>query len=108
MNRVLHLVFCVTGAVVLLCTGAPHAGAQGQTEKQTASPTSAAPATPPASGTGATSAAPSKGPEGEEEGETIIRKRERFSHELTLAYESGHIVELKETREVKACDEKRS
>jgi hypothetical protein len=36
--------------------------------------------------------------EGETEGETIIRKRERFSHELTLAYESGHIVELKETK----------
>ena len=45
--------------------------------------------------------------EGEEEGETIIRKRERFSHELTLAYEGGQIVELKETKEVKACDEKR-
>jgi len=27
--------------------------------------------------------------EGEAEGETIIRNRERFSHELTLAYESG-------------------
>jgi len=37
--------------------------------------------------------------EGETEAETIIRKRERFSHELTLAYESGHIVELKETKE---------
>ena len=37
--------------------------------------------------------------EGESEGETIIRKRERFSHELTLAYESGHIIELKETKE---------
>ena len=37
--------------------------------------------------------------EGEAEGETIIRKRERFSHELTLAYESGQIVELKETKE---------
>ena len=46
--------------------------------------------------------------EGEEEGETIIRKRERFSHELTLAYESGQIVELKETKEVKPCDEERS
>jgi hypothetical protein len=32
--------------------------------------------------------------EGEAEGETIVRKRERFSHELTLAYESGHIIEL--------------
>ena len=37
--------------------------------------------------------------EGETEGETIIRKRERFSHELTLAYENGQIVELKETKE---------
>ncbi len=36
--------------------------------------------------------------EGEVEGETIIRKRERFSHELTLAYESGQIIELKETK----------
>jgi hypothetical protein len=36
--------------------------------------------------------------EGESEGETIIRKRERFSHELTLAYETGQIVELKETK----------
>ena len=26
--------------------------------------------------------------EGEVEGETIIRKRERFSHELTLAYDT--------------------
>ena len=39
--------------------------------------------------------------EGETEGETIIRKRERFSHELTLAYESGQIIELKETKEEK-------
>ena len=37
--------------------------------------------------------------EGEEEGETIIRKRERFSHELTLAYGDGNIVELKATQE---------
>jgi len=37
--------------------------------------------------------------EGEEEGERIIRKRERFSHELTLAYENGNIVELKATKE---------
>ena len=47
--------------------------------------------------------------EGEAEGETIIRKRERFSHELTLAYESGQIIELKETNaEVpsKCSDEK--
>jgi hypothetical protein len=35
----------------------------------------------------------------EEEGETIIRKRERFSHELTLAYGDGNIVELKATQE---------
>lgn len=34
-----------------------------------------------------------------EDGETIIRKRERFSHELTLAYADGNIVELKETKE---------
>jgi len=33
------------------------------------------------------------------EGETIIRKRERFSHELTLAYENGQLIELKETKE---------
>jgi Uncharacterised methyltransferase family (DUF6094) len=46
--------------------------------------------------------------EGEEEGETIIRKRERFSHELTLAYEDGRIVELKETKEVKCSGEERS
>jgi len=39
--------------------------------------------------------------EGEAEGETIIRKRERFSHELPLAYESGQIIELKETKEAK-------
>src|SRR5215471_7345303 len=36
---------------------------------------------------------------GEEEGETIIHKRERFSHELTLAYADGTIVELKTTKE---------
>lgn len=35
--------------------------------------------------------------EGEELGETIIRRRERFSHELTLAFENGRILELKET-----------
>ena len=44
---------------------------------------------------------------GETEGETIIRKRERFSHELTLAYEDGRIVELKETKEAKPEDEER-
>lgn len=37
--------------------------------------------------------------EGEEVGETIIRRRERFSHELTLAFESGRILELTETKE---------
>ena len=36
--------------------------------------------------------------EGEEAGETIIRRRERFSHELTLAFENGRILELKETK----------
>jgi hypothetical protein len=40
--------------------------------------------------------------EGEQEGETIIRKRERFSHELTLAYEDGRVAELKETKEGKS------
>jgi hypothetical protein len=44
--------------------------------------------------------------EGEEEGETIIRKRERFSHELTLAFEDGRILELKETKEGGKSDEK--
>jgi hypothetical protein len=44
--------------------------------------------------------------EGEEEGETIIRKRERFSHELTLAYADGNIVELKTTKEEIQRDEK--
>ena len=37
--------------------------------------------------------------EGEEVGETIIRRRERFSHELTLAFENGRILELKESKE---------
>jgi hypothetical protein len=36
--------------------------------------------------------------EGKSERETIIRKRERFSHEQTLAYENGQILELKETK----------
>ena len=44
--------------------------------------------------------------EGEDEGETIIRKRERFSHELTLAFEDGRILELKETKEGNKGDEK--
>src|SRR5512142_43806 len=46
--------------------------------------------------------------EGEQEGETIIRKRERFSHELTLAYEDGRVVELLETKEAKGNHEERS
>ena len=37
--------------------------------------------------------------EGDEPGETIIRRRERFSHELTLAFENGRILELKEVKE---------
>ncbi len=45
--------------------------------------------------------------EGEQEGETIIRKRERFSHELTLAYEDGRIVELRETKEARGSHEER-
>ena len=44
--------------------------------------------------------------EGEDEGEAIIRKRERFSHELTLAFEDGRILELKETKEGVKGDEK--
>lgn len=43
--------------------------------------------------------------EGEEAGETIIRRRERFSHELTLAFESGRILELKESKGNLADDE---
>lgn len=46
--------------------------------------------------------------EGEQDGETIVRKRERFSHELTLAYEDGRIVELREAKEAKRSDEERS
>ncbi len=46
--------------------------------------------------------------EGEKEGEIVIRKRERFSHELTLAYGNGTIVELKETKEGHCRDEKRT
>lgn len=45
--------------------------------------------------------------EGEQEGETIIRKRERFSHELTLAYEDGRIVELRETKDAKTAADRR-
>ena len=40
--------------------------------------------------------------EGEGEGDTIIRKRERFSHKLTLAYADGNIVELKENKKDEA------
>jgi hypothetical protein len=29
----------------------------------------------------------------------VIRRRERFSHELTLAYQDGRIVELKEIKQ---------
>jgi hypothetical protein len=36
--------------------------------------------------------------EGEDAGETIIRRRERFSHELTLAFENGRIMELNESK----------
>src|SRR5512142_3280017 len=43
--------------------------------------------------------------EGEQEGETIIRKRERFSHELTLAFEDGRILELRESKEGGGGDE---
>ena len=35
------------------------------------------------------------------QGEAIIRKRERLSHELTPAHETGKIVELKATKEEK-------
>jgi Uncharacterised methyltransferase family (DUF6094) len=37
--------------------------------------------------------------DGEQEGETVIRKRERFSHELTLAFADGRILELRETKQ---------
>jgi len=33
----------------------------------------------------------------------LWERSERFSHELTLAYESGHIPELKETKLNKPC-----
>jgi Uncharacterised methyltransferase family (DUF6094) len=46
--------------------------------------------------------------EGEEVGDTIIRRRERFSHELTLAFENGRIVELKENKENVADGPKKS
>jgi hypothetical protein len=36
--------------------------------------------------------------QGEEIGETIIRRRERFSYELTVAFENGRILELKESK----------
>jgi hypothetical protein len=37
--------------------------------------------------------------EGEQEGETVICKRERFSHELTLAFADGRILELREAKQ---------
>jgi len=42
---------------------------------------------------------------GDQEGETIIHKRERFSHELTLAYANGNIVELKDGGDAKRFNE---
>ena len=44
--------------------------------------------------------------EGEGDGETIIRKRERFSHELTLAFEDGRVVELRETKGRRSDEER--
>ena len=35
----------------------------------------------------------------EEDGYQIVRRRERFSHELTLAYQAGRVVVLKEAEE---------
>jgi predicted RNA methylase len=46
--------------------------------------------------------------EGEQEGETVIHRRERFSHELTLAYEDGRIVELRETAQNGSKHEERA
>jgi len=42
----------------------------------------------------------------EEDGYQIVRRRERFSHELTLAYKSGRVLVLKETEEKATSDEK--
>jgi len=36
----------------------------------------------------------------------IVRRRERFSHELRLAYKSGRVLVLKETEEEATNDEK--
>jgi predicted RNA methylase len=44
--------------------------------------------------------------ESNEEGEVLIHKRERFSHELTLAFHDGRILELRESKEGKKADEK--
>ena len=40
----------------------------------------------------------------QENGYQIVRRRERFSHELTLAYQSGRVVILKEAEEVKTSE----
>jgi len=42
----------------------------------------------------------------EEDGYEIVRRRERFSHELTLAYKTGRVLVLKETEEKATNDEK--
>ena len=42
----------------------------------------------------------------EEDGYQIVRRRERFSHELTLAYKSGRVLVLKETEQEARNDEK--
>jgi hypothetical protein len=42
----------------------------------------------------------------EEDGYQIVRRRERFSHELTLAYQTGRVVVLKEAEEEMKKDEK--
>ena len=44
----------------------------------------------------------------EEDGYQIVRRRERFSHELTLAYQTGRVVVLKEGQEEVKKDEKRT
>ena len=42
----------------------------------------------------------------EEDGYQIVRRRERFSRELTLAYKRGRVLVLKETEEKATSDEK--
>ena len=42
----------------------------------------------------------------EEDGYQIVRRGERFSHELTLAYQTGRVVVLKEEQEEVKKDEK--